>query len=370
MDREHGWFRILIAVALALLIPAAAEGARIKEIAYFHGVRSNSLMGYGLVVGLNGTGDKSKTEFTVNTLANMLDNMGINVDPAQIAVKNVAAVLVTAELPPFARAGTTIDAQVSSIGDAKSLEGGTLLMTPLRGPDGKIYAVARGAVPTGSFAFSGQSGGTVQKNHPTVGYISGGAMVEREHRFDYGQTEDLDLILRQPDFTTASKTARAINQALGGDYAHAMDGATVKLKVPEESRGDVVNVIAMVEKLEVEPDQIAKVVINERTGTIVIGENVRLSPVAVAHGNLTVQIYEQPLVSQPLPFSQGQTVVTPQSNVSVQEGKASLSVLGGGVTIGQVVKGLNAIGASPRDLMVILQAIKRAGALQAEFDTM
>ncbi|MGQ9485428.1 MAG: flagellar basal body P-ring protein FlgI [Desulfosoma sp.] len=345
-----------------------AHSVRIKDVARFMGARSNALVGYGLVIGLNGTGDNNKTQFTTSTLANFLDRMGIHVDPDSIKVKNVAAVMVTAKLPPFARNGTKLDVQVSSIGDAKSLEGGTLLMTTLQGPDGQVYAVAQGPVSTGGFSASGASGSSVQKNHPTVGFISQGAVVEREFSVSLEDLNRLDLVLNTPDFSTADQTARQINLALGGPYARAVDGATIQLDVPPSYRSDVVSLMSQVEALEIRPDTAAKVVINERTGTIVLGENVRISPVAVAHGNLTVQISERPAVSQPLPFSQGRTVVTPQSTVQVQEGKGSINVVGGGATIGEVIKGLNAIGATPRDIITILQAIKAAGALHAELE--
>lgn len=355
-------------IAIWLLLSGTANSARVKDLAYFLGTRSNALIGYGLVVGLNNTGDNTNTQFTVSTLANLLDNMGIHVDPTQTKIKNVAAVMVTAKLPPFARVGSRIDLEASSIGDAKSLEGGTLLMTPLKAPDGKVYAIAQGPISTGGFAISGASGSSVQKNHPTVGFISGGALVEKEVPVQYAELPALDLVLKTPDFTTASKTAAAIAKTVPEITARAVDAGTVKVEVPPGMRGDMVAMITRIENLDVQPEVVAKVVVNERTGTIVIGENVRISPVAVAHGSLTVQISEQKSVSQPLPFSQGRTEVTPQSSIQVQEAKGALAVLGGGVTIGQVIQGLNAIGATPRDLINILQSIKAAGAMQAELE--
>jgi flagellar P-ring protein precursor FlgI len=346
------------------------EAARIKDIAYFVGNRSNQLIGYGLVVGLNGTGDKDKTQFTVNTLANLLDNMGIHVDPKDVKVKNVAAVMVTSNLPPFARNGSKIDAQVSSTGDAKSIQGGTLLMTPLQGPDGKIYAVAQGPISTGGFSASGQSGGGVEKNFPTAGYLSGGVIVEQEVPNQCRNAEQLDLVLKTPDFSTAAKAARCINLALGGAYANALDAGTIKLQVPPGYGNGMVQMISEVESIQLEPEVVAKIIINERTGTVVMGENVRISPVAIAHGNLTVQVTEKPTVSQPLPLSQGQTTVVPQTKVEVQEGKGSLNVVGGATSITQLVKGLNSMGVTPRDLITILQAIKAAGAVQAELEIM
>lgn len=363
------WIRTLpVALLLMVLVRATAgHAARIKDIAYFRGMTSNHLIGYGLVVGLNGTGDKDQTKFTVNSLANLLDNVGIRTDPTQIKVKNVAAVMVTAKLPPFARVGTRIDIQVSSMGDAKSLEGGTLLMTPLQGPDGRTYALAQGPISVGGFSVSGQSGSSVQKNHPTVGFVSGGGNVQQEVQVHFTNAQQLDLILKKPDFTTATRTVSLVNSLLPDVNAHAVDAATIKLSVPPSFQGRVLEMITRVENIEVQQEVMAKVVLNERTGTVVMGETVKITPVAVAHGNLTVQITEQPYVSQPLPFSRGQTAVVPQTRIEVQEAKGALSMVGG-VTIGQVVKGLNAIGATPRDLINILQTIKAAGALQAELE--
>ncbi len=346
----------------------AAEAARIKDIAYFKGGRANQLLGYGLIVGLEGTGDKDKTQFTVSTLANLLDNMKIKVEPKDIKVKNVAAVMVTANFLPFVKNGSRIDCQVSSVGDAKSLQGGTLLMTPLHGPDGEIYAVAQGPITLGGFSAGGQSGSKVEKNHPTVGFISEGALVEREIPSHLGDGHQLQLSLRNPDFTTAIKMAQTINSALGGGYAQAMDAGTIKLERPPHYENRAIEMISQVENLHVQPEMIAKVVVSERTGTVVMGENVRISPVAIAHGSLTVQVTETPTASQPLPFSRGQTVVLPETQIQVQEGKGALSVVGGNTNIAQLVKGLNSIGVTPRDLITILQAIKAAGALQAELE--
>ena len=369
--KKKGRFSLAcICIILAFLLSAGtADSARIKDMAYFLGARSNALVGYGLVVGLKNTGDTTtNTLFTMTTLANMLLNMGITVDPTQSKVKNVAAVMVTAKLPPFSRTGGRIDIETSSIGDATSVEGGTLLMTPLKGPDGKVYAVAQGPVSTGGFSASGASGSSVQKNFPTVGFVSGGAVVEKEIPVQYSELATLDLVLKKADFTTATKTAAAICSGVPGVSARAADAGTVKIEVPPPQRGEMIALMTQIENLEVQPDMVAKVVVNERTGTIVIGEHVRISPVAVAHGSLTVQITEKPTVSQPLPFSKGKTTVVPQTSIQVQEGKGHLAVVGGGVTIGQVIGGLNAIGATPRDLINILQSIKAAGAMDAELD--
>jgi flagellar P-ring protein precursor FlgI len=353
---------------LSCLAHGVSEATRLKDIASFRGTASNPLIGYGLVVGLNGTGDKDKTQFTVSTLANLLDNIGVHVDPSQVKVKNVAAVMVTAKLPPFARVGARIDVQVSSVGDAKSVEGGTLLMTPLKGPDGRTFAVVQGPISTGGFSASGQGGTSVQKNHPTVGTIAGGGTVEQEIPIQYNDLSNVDLVLKTPDFTTANKIAAGVNAVLKGQYAKAVDAASIKLQIPEAYGNRIVEMFSQLENMEVQPDVVAKVIINERTGTIVMGEHVRISPVAVAHGSLTVQVSEKLNVSQPEPRSKGETVVTPESKVEVQEDKGSLALIGGGVTIGQVVEGINAIGATPRDLINILQAIKAAGALQADME--
>ncbi len=344
--------------------PTGSEAARIKDIANFTGARTNPLFGYGLVVGLSGSGDSQKTQFTVNTMANLLNNMGVYVDPATVTMKNVAAVMVTAKLPAFVKPGSKIDIEVSSIGDAKSLEGGNLLMTPLQGPDGKVYAVAQGAISTGGFSTGGASGSSVAKNINTNAMVGGGAVVEKDVPMEYANLNQLDLVLKTPDFTTATNTADAINSAMGGGVAHAVDAATIKIQIPGQ---DAVLTMTKIENLSVKVDVVAKVVVNERTGTIVMGEHVRISPVAVAHGNLTVQISESSTVSQPNARSKGQTVVTPKTSIDVQEGKGHLAVVGG-ATIGDVIQGLNAIGATPRDLISILQAIKAAGALQADLE--
>jgi flagellar P-ring protein precursor FlgI len=342
--------------------------ARIKDIAYFKGGRLNQLIGYGLIVGLAGTGDKDKTQFTVTTLANLLDNMRIKVDATQIKVKNVAAVMVTSNFSPFLKNGSRIDCQVSSLGDATSLQGGTLLMTPLQGPDGQVYAVAQGPITLGGFRASGASGSKVEKNHPTAGFISEGAVVEREVPSQLADSRLMQLALRTPDFTTAIRMAQTVNSALGGSYAEAVDAGTIKLETPPLFENRIVEMISHIENLQVQPEMIAKVIINERTGTVVMGEHVRITPVAIAHGNLTVQITETPTASQPLPFSRGKTVVLPDTQIQVQEAKGSLHIVGGGVTIAQLVKGLNSMGVTPRDLITILQAIKAAGAMQAEIE--
>lgn len=366
--KNKGRFAAAIAgTILALLLSAGtARSARIKDIAYFLGDRSNDLIGYGLVVGLKNTGDDTSIPFTINTLQNLLNNMGVQINPSGTTLKNVAAVMVTGRLPAFSRVGTRIDVQASSVGDATSLGGGTLLMTPLKGPDGKVYAIAQGPLSIGGFSASGSSGSSVQQNHPTVGLITSGAIIEKEVPISYAGLRTLDLVLETPDFSTAAKTAAAICKAIPETAARPVDAGTVRLEVPSANATDTADLIARVENLEVAPDAVAKVVIDERTGTIVMGENVRIAPCAVAHGSLTVQITEKPTVSQPLPFSKGTTQVVPRTGIKVEQQKAHLAIIGGGVTIGKVVAGLNAIGATPLDLINILEAIKASGAMSAE----
>ncbi|MBL7179793.1 MAG: flagellar basal body P-ring protein FlgI [Pseudomonadota bacterium] len=380
-------FYLLTMLLLSFVLPARGIPARIKDIASIKGIRSNQLFGYGLVMGLNGSGDKGGTSFTIQGLVNMLEHMGVHVGADDVKVSNVAAVMVSATLPPFARVGKKIDITLSSIGDAKSLQGGTLLLTPLKGVDGKVYALAQGAISIGGFSAGGGAGGGVTKNHPTVGRISGGATIERELSLSIMDKKELTIILDNADFNTASRIADAINTQLAENVAEPIDSGTLNLKIPETFQGKVVNLIAQIGDLEVTPDSIAKVIVNEKTGTVVIGENVRIQKVAVAHGNLSIQIKETQEVSQPLPFSPsgdgtaptqteggtivapgGSTIVTPQSDVSVEEEKNQLLLIPEGRTIGDLVNALNAIGVGPRDLITILQALKAAGALQGELE--
>jgi flagellar P-ring protein precursor FlgI len=356
-----------MAVLFVLFCVEPAQAVRIKDIAEIKGVRNNQLVGYGLVVGLDGTGDGNRAKFTTQSLANMLEKMGVSVNEADIKVENVAAVMVTAQLPPFAKAGGRIDALVSSIGDADNLQGGTLLFTPLKAANGKVFAIAQGPVNTGGFA-AGGAGGSVQKNFPTVGRVVGGALVEREIANRFNEKTKLTLSLHEPDFTTVSRVAEKINAVFYGRLASTPDAGTIEIRVPERYLGNIVGLVARLEKLSVTPDTAARVVINERTGTVVMGENVRLSTVAIAHGSLSIVIKESADVSQPLPFSDGETVVTPDTSISVQEETNQLLLLESGVSIGDVIKALNALGVSPRDLIAIFQAIKAAGALQAELE--
>jgi flagellar P-ring protein precursor FlgI len=356
-------------VALALLIllfPLEVFAARLKDLMEVEGVRGNYLVGYGVVVGLKGTGDGDQTKFTVQSVVNMLEKFGVRVPKEQVKLKNAAAVMVTAYLPPNVKLGQRIDVQVSAIGDAKSLQGGTLLLTPLIGPDGQVYAVAQGPVSIGGFA-AGGAGAQVAVNHPTVGRVPNGAIVEREvPAGDLNSLEKITLSLRTEDFTTAQRVAEALNQYLRGNYAKAVDMKTIELEVPKNYRGRVVPLLAEIGNLEVRPDIPARVVIDERTGTVVIGENVRISKVAVAHGNLSVEVRETPQVVQPFPFGQGETVVVPRTEVKAKEEKARIVVLEEGATLGELVRALNAVGATARELIAVLQAIKEAGALHAE----
>jgi flagellar P-ring protein precursor FlgI len=375
-----------IALLLVLFLPWEAAGARIKDIVSIKGIRPNQLFGYGLIIGLNGSGDKDGTTFTVQGLVNMLERQGIHVSAQDVKVSNVAAVMVSATLPPFARVGKKLDITVSSIGDAKSLQGGTLLMTPLKGADGKVYALAQGPVAVGGYTASGAAGGGATKNHPTVGLISGGATVEREIPLSLDEKKEFILVLNHPDFMTASRIVEQVNEHFREPLAKPVDSGTLKIQVPQRFQDNVVTLLAEVGQLEVKPDTDAKVIVNERTGTVVIGENVRISTVAVAHGNLSIQIKETRQVSQPLPFAPpgrgqptrtedgvivapgGATVVTPDSDVSVGEEQNRLLLIPEGRTVGDLVRALNAIGISPRDLITVLQAVKAAGALHGELE--
>ncbi len=362
---------MLAILVLPWLASGSAVASRIKDVASFEGVRDNMLVGYGLVVGLNGTGDSLRNAaFTEASLVAMLERLGVGTRGSKLNTKNVAAVMVTATLPPFARQGTRIDATVSALGDAKSLLGGTLLVTPLVGADGEIYAVAQGSLVVGGFE-AGGAAETVTKGVPTVGRVPAGAIVEREVDFALADMRELRLALHNPDFTTAQRVARAINERLGREVAEVADSATVRLVLPEDYRARTATLLAELEQLPVEPDQPARIVIDEGAGIIVMGENVRISKVAVAQGNLTVRVTEAPQVSQPQPFSDGSTVEVPRTNVAVDEQSGrKMAILESGVTLDQLVDGLNALGVGPRDMISIIQAIRAAGALQAEIEVM
>ncbi len=363
---------ILSTLGFALLaITDASARSRIKDITEFEGVRDNMLVGYGLVVGLNGTGDSLRNStFTAQSLEAMLERLGVSTRGQKINTKNVAAVMVTSTLPPFARQGARVDISVSALGDAKSLLGGTLLVTPLHGADGEVYAVAQGSLTVGGFAAEGDAESVI-KGVPTSARIASGAIVEREIGFELDRLDNIKIALHNPDFTTAARIARAINSHLKARIANARDNATVQLAVPPAYRQNISALLTEIEQLPVNPDQPAKVLIDEQSGIIVMGDDVRINQVAVAQGNLTVRITESPLVSQPPPLSDGETVVVPRTQVQVDEATdAKLAVLPAGVSLQELVTGLNALGVSPRDLIGILQAIKAAGALQAEIEVM
>jgi len=372
MRSRTGRLRLAIAgfLAAVLLLCALAsvdcEAARIKDIANINGVRPNILIGYGLVVGLKGTGDKNSTIFTNQTLSNMLEKMGVIVDPTATKVSNVAGVMVTAEMPPFAKAGNRLDVVVSSLGDATTLEGGVLMMTPLKGGDGRTYAVAQGALLVGGFSVGGQ-GASMQKNHPTVGRIPNGAIIEEEIAYDsFGDA--LKISLKRPDFTNARRVVERINGLYRG-IASAQDGGTIIVEIPGAMKSDPVKFLSIIESLDISPDNYAKIVVDEKTGTIVIGEDVRIATIAISHGNVSVQIKESKKVSQALPLAQGgQTVVTADTQMNVQEEKGHFVYLERGPSIKELVDALNAVGLSARDVITILRAIKAAGALQAELE--
>ncbi len=396
--------------ALPNLVASADAASRIKDIADFEGVRDNMLVGYGLVVGLNGTGDTlNQAIFTRESLIGMLERLGVNARDSSLRTANVAAVMVTSTLPPFARQGARIDVQVSALGNSKSLLGGTLLVTPLLGADGEVYAVAQGSVSAGGFTAKGAAT-SITKGVPTAGRIPTGAIVEREVGFDLAKMRSVSLMLHNPDFTTARRVAQVINARLKSDVAAASDPSTVVLNLPPNMKDNVVNLLTDIEQLSVEPDQVARVVIDEQNGIIVMGENVRISTVAVAQGNLTVKITETPQVSQPNPFAPagtatpgvipngpglapnpnaglpavpqangtqfaptggGATVVVPRTNVQVDEqSDRRMAVVRAGVSLQELVNNLNSLGVGPRDMISILQAIKAAGALQADIELM
>jgi len=351
---------------------AQAKTTRIKDIVDFEGVRDNQLVGYGLVVGLNGTGDSlNNSPFTEQSLISMLERLGVSTRGQNMNTGNVAAVMVTATLPPFTNQGATIDINVSALGDAESLRGGTLLVTPLKAADGEVYAVAQGPVAISGFSIQGQAG-TLTQNIPTAGRIANGAIVEREIDFKLEDLQQVRLALRNPDFTTARRISQAINGFMSTNVAKAENSASVVLRRPNDFDGTIVDLITDIEQLPVQPDQIARVVIDERSGVIVMGSDVKISTVAIAQANLTVKITETPQVSQPNPFSeQGETVVVPRTDIEVNSGpNAKLAVVETGVTLQDLVTGLNRLGVAPGDIITILQAIKAAGALQAEIETL
>ncbi len=369
------WSLVLRLGVFSALISQVANSARIKDLTSIKGVRENQLIGYGLVVGLKGTGD-SKKEYTGISMSQMLRQLGVDVKSDQIESKNVAAVVVTASLPPFARTGTKLDVTVNSVGDAKSLAGGTLLLTPLRGGDKAVYVVAQGPLSVGGFAAEG-GGSSSSKNHPTVGMIPNGGIIEKELNQDFSNKNSLRLALHNPDFTSAARIAKTINLELGGLFARARDSATIDVVVPFDYEGGVVELMAQIERLSVVQDTRAKIIINERTGTIVVGEAVRISNVAVAHGNLTLEVKQTESVKETTDLATSENPADPQqkvvesvkqTDIKINEPGDKLLAVQEGVTLGDLVKGLNALGVTPRDLIGILQSLKAQGALQAELE--
>ncbi len=364
---------LFLTIMLGFSAFSESYAARIKDIVAMEGIRDNILMGYGLVVGLNGTGDRLQNNaFTEQSLIAFLERQGVNTRGANLNTRNVAAVTVTATLPGFARAGSRVDVSVSAMGDARSLLGGVLLATPLYGADGNVYSVAQGPLAIAGFSAGGDTGTTITKGVPTNGYIANGGIVERENPFKLNDMNSLKLALRNPDLSTASNIARTINARIGPGTARTQDPGTVKVKIPASYEGDVAGLLADVEQLDVETDQIARIVIDEASGTIVMGENVRIDTVAVAQGNLIVKVEERPQVVQPGAFApdNAETVVVPRTDITVDEGSGNkMALLEEGATLRDLVSGLNALGVGPRDLITILQNIKAAGAMQAEIET-
>ena len=364
---------ILMLICIYILCtPRAHAASRIKDIVSVEGVRDNMLVGYGLVVGLNGTGDKlNNIKFTEKSLVGFLERLGVKTNGAELKTKNVAAVTVTAILPPFARAGSKIDVRISTMGDATNLQGGVLLASPLMGADGEVYAVAQGPIAIEGFGATGGDGSSIQKGVPTNGYIASGAIIEKEIAFNFNTMDQLKLALRNADLSTAGRIASAINKDRKSQIATVSDPGTVVLSIPKEYTDSVSSLLAEIEHLEVTPDQTAKIVIDEASGTIVMGENVKIDRVAIAQGNLVIQIKETPVISQPGAFSGdgAQTVQTTRSEISIDEDKDNkLTVLSPGPTLNELVAGLNALGIGPRDMISILQTIKAAGAIHAEIE--
>lgn len=362
---------LFLIFGLAILATPASAASRIKDIADFEGIRENQLIGYGLVVGLNGTGDTLRNApFTRQSLQAMLERLGVNTRDVDLNTDTVAAVMVTANLPPFSTQGTRIDVNVSALGNSSSLQGGTLLVTPLVGADGEVYAIAQGSVAIGGFSAQADAA-SVTRGVPTSGRIANGGLVEREIEFKLASLTSLRLALRNPDLTTARRVALSVNELIGLPTAEPLDPGTIRIDLPQNYDGNIVDLLTDIEQLLIEPDLAARVVIDENSGIIVMGQDVKVSMVAVAQGNLTVTIAETPQVSQPLPFSLGQTAVVPRSELIVNDDPdAKLAIVPGTVTLKQLVDGLNALGIGPRDMISILQAIKASGALQAEIEVL
>jgi flagellar P-ring protein FlgI len=354
--------KIMMILIMLFLLPATADAIRLKDIASVKGVRVNQLIGYGLVVGLSGTGDSGQASFTTQGVGNMLENMGVHIEKDKLSVKNVAGVMVTAQLPPFVKVGQTIDVIVSSLGNASSLQGGTLIVTPLKGLDKKVYALGHGPVSIGGFEIAGGANAGVQKNHLTVARIPGGATVEREVPVSFFNKQKITLSLDSPDFTTISRMVKSVDAFLGGSFSIPQDGATIEIDVPEKYRNREVMLLAELESLSITPDAKAKVILDERTGTVVMGANVSISTLALSHGNLSIQVKSEQ------PAAQAAEGETKNENIKARDQENRLLELKGGASLGNLVKALNSIGVTPRDLIAILQSIKASGALQAELE--
>jgi flagellar P-ring protein FlgI len=360
---------VICCAAAAFLLVLTTEGqaaSRIKDIAYVMGVRGEQVLGYGLAVGLAGTGDTQRSSFTVQSVTSMLKRFGITVPQPELRLRNVAAVMVTATVPAFTKPGGMTDVTVSSMGDATSLQGGTLLMTPLSGLDGEVYAMAQGSISVGGFDVRSSTGARIGKNHTAAGRVPNGGTVERAVATAFGDSSKVALVLHQPDFTTSKHIADAINKALGENLAQSLDANTVSINVPPSQTKNLVGFISILETLEVEVDAIARVVINERTGTVVVGSNVSISAVAISHGGLNIEIESAPVISQPNAFSQGTTVVTKIERPTVSQDSTSVIAMNGAATVQDVAKALNTLKVSPRDIIAIFQALKEVGALKAE----
>lgn len=360
--------RTLAALCLASLALFGADKkveARLKDVARLMGVRGNQLLGYGVVVGLDGTGDKDQTKFTVQTLTNLMARQGIAVNASSVKVKNVAAVMVTAELPPFAKPGQRVDVTVSSTGDAKSLAGGTLLMTPLQGADGSVYVVSQGSILVGGFSASA-GGSSVTKNHPTVGRIPDGGLVERSVPGTFTERTSLQYSLVEEDFTTALRVTHSINEEMGELIAKPLDARTIHVGIPKGFEGRAVELVARLENLAIEMQPKARIVVNEKTGTVILGSDVKIGAVNIVQGSLSILVSSTPQVSQPAPLSKGQTVVVEKKNIATEEERIKTLNVEPGISVGKLAEMLNAIGVTPRDMVAILQAIKDAGALNAE----
>jgi flagellar P-ring protein FlgI len=366
MQRKLLYLLCMALLGIGWLPGFLAASSRIKDIAAFEGVRENQLVGYGLVVGLNGTGDGSQAFFSTQTLANILERNGISISSVA-RVKNIAAVMVTTNLPPFIRPGSHVDVTVSSIGDAQSIQGGVLIMTPLLAANNQVYVTAQGQVVLGGFS-GGGGGNRVQMNHPTVGRIPNGGLVEKDVFVDFNGKSKLNLVLNNSDFTTANRAAHAINETSGASIASAIDGRNIAIQVPADYSQRIVEFMSLVENAKMEVDYPARVVINEKTGTIILGKDVKIAEVSIIHGSLSVQVGTTYNVSQPEGFSKGETTVVPEETVSIQEDKGRSVTLGEGTSVEEVVRALNTIGAGPRDVIAILQAIKAQGALHAELE--